>query len=79
MFHRFHSLDGNHFFFMSLRPRIDPSTAPTDGASIEGADEDDSPGRARQTVDPALHGCTLQVQKGELVAIVGAVGSGKSR
>lgn len=33
----------------------------------------------RTTVSPALHGCTLQVNKGELVAVVGAVGSGKSR
>lgn len=37
------------------------------------------PGRTRHTVTPALHGCTLEVKKGELVAIVGAVGSGKSR
>eukprot|EP00752_Nemacystus_decipiens_P001289 g1282.t1 len=36
------------------------------------------PGRTRHTVTPALHGCTLEVKKGELVAIVGAVGSGKS-
>ncbi|CAB1113175.1 ABC [Ectocarpus sp. CCAP 1310/34] len=36
------------------------------------------PGRTRRTVPPALHGCTLEVKKGELVAVVGAVGSGKS-
>lgn len=35
--------------------------------------------RGRTTVSPALHGCTLQVNKGELVAVVGPVGSGKSR
>lgn len=37
------------------------------------------PGRTRRTVSPALHGCTLEVKKGELVAVVGGVGSGKSR
>lgn len=48
----------------------------------EGAGEEEEPmlpGRTRRTVSPALHGCSLEVKKGELVAIVGAVGSGKSR
>lgn len=50
-----------------------------DGGAVEGGGDDVLPGRTRQTVAPALHGCTLEVKKGELVAIVGAVGSGKSR
>ena len=36
-------------------------------------------GRSHKTVSPALHGCTLEVNKGDLVAVVGPVGSGKSR
>ncbi|CAM9789450.1 unnamed protein product [Ectocarpus sp. 4 AP-2014] len=58
----------------------DPETAAGEG---EGGGEEQEqevllPGRTRRTVSPALHGCTLEVKKGELVAVVGAVGSGKS-
>lgn len=63
------------FFFVF--PKKDPETdADGDG---EKEQEPMLPGRTRHTVTPALHGCTLEVKKGELVAIVGAVGSGKSR
>lgn len=60
-------------------PQADPQTE-TEGEERDG--EQDSPplpGRTRRSVTPDLHGCTLEVKKGELVAVVGAVGSGKSR
>lgn len=62
----------------------DPETEADAGgvpAEGEGGEHQDSspPRGTRQTVTPALHGCTLEVKKGELVAVVGAVGSGKSR
>lgn len=58
----------------------DPETT-VGGGEGEGEEQDQVllPGRTRRTVSPALHGCTLEVKKGELVAVVGAVGSGKSR
>eukprot|EP00904_Undaria_pinnatifida_P009922 jgi/Undpi1/605/HiC_scaffold_10.g04069.m1 len=56
----------------------DPETE-TDGGERDGdQDSPPLPGRTRRSVTPDLHGCTLEVKKGELVAVVGAVGSGKS-
>ncbi|CAM9778905.1 unnamed protein product, partial [Ectocarpus fasciculatus] len=57
----------------------DPETS-AGGGGGEGEEQEQVllPGRTRRTVSPALHGCTLEVKKGELVAVVGAVGSGKS-
>lgn len=67
-------------FLCSLTFLEDPETE-VEGGKEEGGGEQELllPGRTRQTVSPALHGCSLEIKKGELVAVVGTVGSGKSR
>lgn len=74
----FHVLFLSALNIVGKKTEKDPETD-ADGKNEELEQDPVLPGRTRHTVTPALHGCTLEVKKGELVAIVGAVGSGKSR